>query len=81
MNDKSGFQACELASRYYEGHVERFNPRFVGSPVAAWVTSGDIVFDVARGPGIATGATSVAIGPTRRAVSNDLNPSEIRKRT
>ena len=82
MNDQSGCQACELASRYYESHVERFMPQLVASLVAAEVSSGDVVLDLACGTGITTRATSVAIGPTGRVVGSDIKASEEgRKRT
>jgi ubiquinone/menaquinone biosynthesis C-methylase UbiE len=76
MNDKSGFQACELASRCYESRLEHYMPRFVDSPTAAWVSFSDVVLDLACGPGIAARAASVAISTTRPVVGNDLNPSE-----
>ena len=76
MNDQSGCQACELASRYYESHLERFMPQIVDSLVAAPVSSGDVVLDLACGTGIAARAASVAIGPTGRVVGRELNASE-----
>jgi len=54
----------------------RFMPQFVGWLVAAAVSSGDVVLDLACGTGIAARAASVAIGPTGRMVGSDLNASE-----
>lgn len=77
MGDESGFQVGEHAPRHYQAQVQRMMAPFVRALVAAGVSEGDAVLDVACGTGFATRAASLASGASGSVVGTDLNPAMV----
>ena len=77
MAGESGFQVGHDAPSAYEAHVARFMKPFVDRLVAAVVTEGDTVLDVACGTGFATRAAAKAAGPGARVEGVDINPAMV----
>jgi SAM-dependent methyltransferase len=77
MLEGSGFQIGQNAAEFYETHVGRFMAPFVEALVAATVTSGQSVLDVACGTGFATRAAAAVAGRDARVEGLDLNPAMV----
>lgn len=73
MGDRFGFQVGEDAPRHYQTQVKRFMDPFVEAMVAAVVSPGDDVLDVACGTGIATRVAASVVGPSGTVVGTDIN--------
>lgn len=75
VSEGSGFQVGRNAPSFYEAHVGLFMAPFVDALVAATVTAGRSVLDVACGTGFATRAAAAAVGHGARVEGSDLNPA------
>jgi len=73
VSGDSGFQVGDDAPTHYQARVEKFMAPFVSVVVAAAVSSGDSVLDVACGTGFATRAAARVVGTSGNVVGSDLN--------
>ena len=77
MDQDSGFQVADDAALRYHEHVARFMSPLCDELVAAAVSPGDRVLDVACGTGFATRAAAQAVGSAGRVSGSDVNSGMI----
>ena len=77
MANESGFQIAANAAEHYQAQVGLFMGPLVQRLVAAAVTPGDAVLDVACGTGFASRAAAEVVGASGRVVGADINPAMV----
>ena len=73
MDDGSGFQVKNDAPRHYQSEVRHFMGPFVDALVAASVSQGDAVLDVACGTGFTARVAASVVGGSGSVVGSDIN--------